>query len=214
MNIFGHLIRSGKRRRLWLVTVLLVGLAAACGVPADSSPQLLDESALPPELADPSTTTTTTEAPASSVNQPVFFFDEEDFLAATPREVPFPVEALEVLQILFLGPTEEESDTLRSAIPLETELLGIEQSDDVLTVDLAAGSLEEIEGDLQKSAIAQIVYTATEIDGINGVLIRIDGELRPLPTDEGDSQEDEPVTRSDYSSFDRELSAETDANDN
>ena len=48
---------------------------------------------------------------------------------------------------------------------------------DVLTVDLAAGSLEEIEGDLQKSAIAQIVYTATDIEGINGVLIKIDGEL-------------------------------------
>lgn len=202
------------RPAYFLAALLLVACAAACGVPADSSPQLLDESALPAELTDPSTTTTTTEAPASSVDQPVYFFDEEDFLDETPREVPSPVDPREVLEILFLGPTEEESDeeSLRSAIPLETEILSVEQADDILTIDLAAGSLEEIEGDLQKSAIAQIVYTATGIDGINGVLIQIDGELSQLPTDEGDSREDEPVTRADYRSFDRAFADPNDSN--
>ena len=200
---------------LAIAALLLAAFAAACGVPADSSPQLLDETALPAELTDPSTTTTTSEAPASSVDQPVYFFDEENFLSETAREVPSPVDPEEVLEILFLGPTEEESDEdlLRSAIPLETEILETEQTDAVLTVNLAPGSLEEIEGDLQKSAIAQIVYTATGIDGIDGVLIKIDGEFRQLPTDEGDSQENEPVTRSDYRSFDREFAEDSDTTD-
>jgi spore germination protein GerM len=194
-----------------VAALLLAGFGAGCGVPADSSPKLLDESALPAELTDPGTTTTTTEAPASSVNQAVYFFDEENFLMEAVREVPSPVNPREVLQVLFLGPTEEESDqdSLRSAIPLETEILETDEAGAILIIDLAAGSLEEIEGDLQKSAIAQIVYTATGVDGIDGVLIRIDGELRQLPTDEGDSREDEPVTRSDYRSFDREFIDDT-----
>jgi spore germination protein GerM len=189
---------------LLIGALLLALVGVACGVPADSSPQLLAESALPAELTDPGTTTTTTEPPSFSVDQPVYFLDETDLLAEVAREVPSPVDSREVLEVLFLGPTEEESDleSLRTAIPLETEILELEQTGDVLTIDLAAGSLEEIEGALQEVAIAQIVYTATAIDGINGVLIKIDGEFRQLPTDEGDSQEDEPVGRADYRSLD------------
>lgn len=200
------------RSRSALPLLLVALFAAACGVPADSSPQLLDESALPDELTDPITTTTTTEAPASSVNQSVFFLDEGGLLSEVDREVPFPVDSGEVLEIVVLGPTAEESEelSLRTSIPLETEIIGAEQSGDVLTVDLAPGSLEEIEGPLQKSAIAQIVFTATAIDGIEGVLIRIEGELRQLPTDEGDSQADEPVTRADYRSLDPDFADETD----
>ena len=117
------------------LALLLALLAAACGVPADSSPQLLDESALPPELADPSTTTMTTEPPAASVDQLVYFFDDEDFLADASREVSAPVDPQDLLEVLFVGPTEEEADqeSLRSAIPLETEIIEITQTGDVLT---------------------------------------------------------------------------------
>jgi spore germination protein GerM len=199
-----------------IVAVTAALLLAACGVPADSSPQLLDETALPPELADPGTTTTTTEIPAAAVIQSVYFFDDEDLLAETEREVPAPVDAHEVLDVLFVGPTEQESDDLllRSSIPNNAVILDTEQSDVVLTVNLAAGSLEEIEGELQKSAIAQIVFTATGIEGIEGVLIQIDGEVRQLPTDESDSHEDQPVRRADYRSFDPQFLEEEESTGN
>jgi spore germination protein GerM len=199
-----------------IVALTAALLLAGCGVPADSSPQLLDETALPPELADPGTTTTTTETPATAVSQPVYFFDDENLLAEIEREVPRPVAAQEVLEVLFVGPTEQESDDLllRSSIPNNAVIVNTELSNDVLTVNLAAGSLEEIEGELQKSAIAQIVYTATGIEGIDAVLIQIDGEVRQLPTDESDSHEDQPVRRADYRSFDRQFLEEEESTGN
>ena len=98
------------------------------------------------------------------------------------------------------GPTEEEaSEGLASVIPAETAILSSDLTNGVLRVDLAEGALEQIEGELQRLAVAQLVYTATELPGIDWLWILIEGEPRALPTDEGDVEA--PVGRVHYASL-------------
>ncbi len=185
-----------------LAAVFVAGLlAAACGIPLDTEPRILDASSIPPELMDPTTTTLPPETSAQSRTLRVFFVNEDGVLSSREREFPTPVTLDEPLRSLFAGPTDDETELgLTSALPAETEILGIDLSDDgLLVLNLAEGTLEQIEGELQRLAIAQLVFTATELFGVEWVWVQIENEPRALPTDEGDLET--PVGRQHYASL-------------
>lgn len=191
--------RAARRAMLGVLGVLAIA-AAACGVPQDPAPRVLDASVLPEELAQPSTTTTSTEAPVPRQAVYLYFVDGEALGAPVERDLATPAGPIAALEALIAGPTEEEAtDGLTSVIPVETVILTSDLTNGVLRMDLAAGALEQIEGELQRLAIAQLVYTATEIPGIDWLWVLIEGEPRALPTDEGDVEA--PVGRVHYASL-------------
>ncbi len=192
-------VRPARRATLGVLGVLAIA-AAACGVPQDPAPRVLDASALPEELAEPSTTTTSTEAPVPRQTVFLYFVDGEALGTPVERDLATPAGPIAALEALIAGPTEEEaSGGLTSVIPAETVILSSDLTNGVLRVDLAEGALEQIEGELQRLAVAQLVYTATELSGIDWLWVLIEGEPRALPTDEGDVEA--PVGRVHYASL-------------
>ncbi len=183
-----------------LATLGLLATAAACGVPQDPAPRVLDASVLPEELAVPVTTTTSTEAPVPRQTVLLYFVDGESLSRPIERELATPAGLLAAFDALIAGPTEEEAGAgLTSVIPAETVVLGSDLANGVLQVNLAEGALEQIEGALQSLAIAQLVYTATELPGVDWLWVLIEGEPRALPTDQGDVEA--PVGRVHYASL-------------
>jgi germination protein M len=77
---------------------------------------------------------------------------------------------------LLAGPTaEERADDMVTLIPEGTELLGVEVDGNNITVDLTSvfgsggGSLSMM------GRVAQVVFTATQFDGVDTVFFRLDG---------------------------------------
>ena len=194
--------RHPVRRSVPALLAVLAALAAtsACGVPQDPAPRILDGSVLPEELAVPSTTTSSTEAPVPRQTVYLYFVDGEALGEPVERELATPAGLLAALEALIGGPTEEEASAgLTSVIPAETVILGSDLTNGVLQINLAEGTLEQIEGELQRLAIAQLVFTATELAGVEWLWVLIEGEPRALPTDEGDVEA--PVGRVHYASL-------------
>ena len=181
-----------------LVAVLLLG-AAGCG-DDDGDADTTDTSA----ATSTSESTTTTEATTTSEPEPgeeavrAYFLRGED-VAPVSRSAAGGVEPIEAaLEALLAGPTEDEGQAgLGSAIPAGTQLLGVAVADGVARVDLSAeygsggGSLSMF------TRIAQIVFTATQFDGVDGVEFLMDGEVLEALGGEGVIL-DGPQTRADW----------------
>ncbi|HUS42516.1 MAG TPA: GerMN domain-containing protein [Ilumatobacteraceae bacterium] len=102
-----------------------------------------------------------------------------------------------VLASLFAGPNGSERDALiDTAIPSDVELLDARSVGQLLTVDLN-DAFDELTPDGLRLAVAQIVSTATDIDGIQSVQLRIDGEPRVWPLGNGELTQ-RPLTKYDY----------------
>jgi hypothetical protein len=105
------------------------------------------------------------------------------------------------LTALLDGPTEDETATgLSSTIPEGTELLGVEVSEGVAYVDLSR-EFETGGGSLSMMGrVAQVVYTATRVEGVDSVRILLDGS--PLDVLGGEGLIiDQPQARSDWTSL-------------
>lgn len=98
------------------------------------------------------------------------------------------------------GPEDAEIDvyaSLSSGVPAGTELLEIAVDDGIVTADFndtfasGGGTLSVM------SRLAQIVYTATSFEGIDGVVFAIDGETVDVFSSEGIVL-DGPQTRADF----------------
>jgi len=126
-------------------------------------------------------------APADS-NQPLR-------LRSVLRDVPASAPA--VLGSLFAGPNATEREgQLDTAIPAEVELLSARTVGGVLTIDMT-DVFDDLNTDGLRLAVAQIVTTATEIDNVQSVLLRVDGERRVWPTGNGELT-DRALTPYDY----------------
>lgn len=121
--------------------------------------------------------------------------EEAQRLRSVQRDVPNTPES--VLSSLFAGPNAAERDTLLdTAIPADVELGGARQVGQLVTVDLN-DVFNELTADGLRLAVGQIVSTATDIEGVETVQIRIDGERRVWPLGNGELTE-RPLTRFDY----------------
>lgn len=183
------------------VPVALVLLVGACGIADDGVPRELDESALPADLVEPPTTTSTTIDVATSVID-VFLVDD-DRLAPVDREVASPVEPGDVIAQLLVGPTEDERESgLATQLSPGWAVRSADLAGRTLVIDLGPDTLEVLEGQNQRQAIAQIVFTVTGLPGVDDVLFQIEGNPRPVPTDDGEADGETPVDREDYRSLD------------
>jgi hypothetical protein len=162
----------------------------------------------------PGTTTAATTTPpgeAPSGDAVVYFFTEDDDTQLAPGPYLIPVArsylvlshfvtdpVYETMNFLLLGvyPGEEEAGpALFSAIPAGTQLIGLEVSDGVATVDLSSDLGEAPDFAALRRGLAQIVFTLTRFEGIRAVHFLVEGEplLSPVRTGIPD-----PATRADF----------------
>lgn len=184
--------------RRWLVGVVGLVLLAGCSIPNDAKPRDIGASerlavavsAPPAEGGTPS-------------GQKVFFLSNKnpggpDRLQQASRDVP--ANAAAVLGALIRGLSNDERDRRwQTAIPSDTRLLDATQEADGTVVVNLSKEFYGASGDLQIKAVAQVVFTATSLDGAHRVRILIEGQKSPWLRGDSTLQDpDEPLTPFSY----------------
>jgi len=112
---------------------------------------------------------------------------DPSLLRSTSRDVA--PGATPLIKSLLAGPNPEElASRLVTNIPQETQLLSTDTSGEVLFVDVSP-EITELSGDLLVLAVAQIVFTASEIEGIRAVRLRVEGQDQRWPKGDGETRE-------------------------
>jgi spore germination protein GerM len=177
--------RSAAVRRLLLLVAAL--LPVACGVPDDTRPRSLDSADVPEELLASSTSSTEVRDDGGARQSVVIYLVDREGLLAPVTRLVARADTKTLLEELLRGATDADADRgLRSEIPPNTRLLGIDvlQDDDVITIDLSSQFTSAV-GDGELLAQAQVVYTATQGDPAEGVFFLVEGEQREGTNDEG-----------------------------
>src|SRR3954453_9082232 len=184
-------------QRILVVLVAVLALAA-CGIPNDSQPRNVAETERL-QLADQ-------KAPAqaaSSVGPKVYFLSQapngQDRLQPAGRNLSSPPTA--VLTELLNGLTKDEQQERRwrTSVPADTKLMSANQeSDGTLVIDLNQAFFQAT-SENQIKAVAQIVFTATGIDGVQRVKILVEGQPQGWLRGDGTAQPvGEPLTQYAY----------------
>ena len=198
---------TGARRAVAAVACLL--LLGACGVPVDEEPRALATENVPFGLLDPPTTSPT-EGTGGTLPSPqalqavsVHLVDNDGFLVEVRRPVTEEPDVEAAVTSLLSPLTEAERNAgLGTAIASTTGLRGvIGPEDGLVTIDLSS-AVGDGSPDIVRVALAQLVFTATSVDGVELVLFQVDGEAREVPTGQGRSTA-EPLSRSDYRQLER-----------
>lgn len=176
-----------RRRILALVIVV-----SACGIPIDAEPELVDIEEIPSPAED-------TPAPGELAAVSMYLVRNEGLVHVT-RDLPSPPSLTSIFDSLLGRVTEpERRANLRTAIPPGTGTISVTEDGPLLRIDLnsefaAVGGEEEI------LAVAQIVLTATSIEGIEQVAFQLEGVPTDVPVAEGALSVD-PVGAEDYESL-------------
>lgn len=162
-------------------------LLAGCGVPTDTSPVQIEISASP-----------TRSHPVGSSAVTFVFFIRKGQLVPEQRRIDSAHPVTQAVEALLNGVTDQEAaDGLRSAIGNGVTLHGVtRKSDNHVAVDLG-DALAAVGGSEQALAVAQIVFTVTQVDGELPVQILIDGTAVQVPSPDG-TLIGRPLTRTDY----------------
>lgn len=167
------------------VVVAVTVLAVGCGVPIDSGPRAINRSTTTME-------TTSTTAPRDSVYEvTVYFVNNRDGLQAVNFDLSHEATPSDAINKLL---STTPRAPLKNRIPSGTVLTGLEPRGNLVTVDLSS-AINDISGDSQKEAFAQIVFTVLEFPQYSRVSFRIDGKAVEAPTD---SSNRSVVTAADY----------------
>lgn len=200
-----------RQRTLALLVSTVLGFTvfgfAACGVSADRDPQAIAPEDVPFSLLDSDLTPPSTAVSGANGQTATFFLirsgDDGTFLEAVTRPVASATPSDIVATLLDVQPDEIDpaESGLTNRIPDGTLLLGatLDQEQGLLTLDFSENLLT-VEGPAQTSLFAQIVCTATEIQGIDRVSFEIDSEPVNASID-GSALTPDPVSCSDYRSF-------------
>lgn len=180
---------SRARVRLGLVATVVVAsttLSSACSIAPDSAPR--DIASEDRDLLI-SGTATADEASGEALvylvapNEP----GQQRQLRSVQRDVAATPEA--VLDALFTGPSQGELDSrFVSAVPAETRLLSARRAGNILFVDIS-GEINDLTGEALSLAVAQIVFTASELPGVQVVRLRVNGDDQAWPRGEGQSRQ-------------------------
>ncbi len=194
------------RAALAAVVLLLVGGAAACGIPADDTPRAISQEQVPDDLDS--------EGDIADDGQTLLadlyftrFDGSRDNLVSVEREVPTggssstPTPAT-VLEALLAGVQDDDpgAEDIVNKIPADTALVGQpDLVDGVLTVDLNS-AISGVQGDGARLAYGQMVCTADALDEVRGVLFAIEGQPVQAPTGAGETS-DAPLTCESYANL-------------
>ena len=205
-------------KRLGAISILLLALVAACGIPGNGRVstiqskdlrQLADTipptstSTTPPTTLVPTTTTLAVDTPTTIATEDVtLYFISGGQLKGYPRALARPATTNAVLSALQEGkPVGDTGVGIRSAVPTkEQALLGVrDDGSGIATIALPLGFFEQIPPEDQLLAIGQLVLTITEVRGIGQVLFTQEGQPKGVPRRGGGITDGtEPLARRDY----------------
>jgi spore germination protein GerM len=182
-----------RARRTIMLLVLGIGAMSGCSIQPESTPSDLPEDRAD-VFGDPATGDVAAGANRIYLLAPTDV-DAPQRLRSVQRDVS--TGPTEVLQSLFAGPNSaERAGQLDTAIPADVELLSARTVGEVLTVDVN-DVFNELTPDGLRLAVAQIVSTATDIDGVQSVQLRVEGEPGVWPLGNGELAQ-RPLTKYDY----------------
>lgn len=182
--------RVVRRQRAGVVSVLALVALTSCGVQPDAAPRDLPE----PERELPLDAATAGSDASGAERIYLVAPGEERLLRSVPRQAS---NRTELIEILFAGPNDDElAEQYSSFIPPTTEVLTARSQGQVLTLNLTGG-ITELSGANLAQAVAQIVYTASELEGIEAVQLRVDDEELAWPKLNGETTS-EPLRIYDY----------------
>ena len=179
------------------VAVLVLSLAlAGCGVPSDDRPRRLAPGQVPFGLLTPTSSTSTTDLRVA-VEEIVVHLVDGDRLVAVERQVLAPPVLFRRMTALLQGVQAEEAALgLRTAVPVDTRLRKVGVDEGVATINVSS-DLVGAGGREQVLAVAQLVFTATETSGVEGVRFQLEG--RPIEVPRGDGTlTAAPLRRADF----------------
>jgi spore germination protein GerM len=199
---------SGRRAAVAVLAALAAAVVTACGVQSDTQPRALAPDDVPFDLLAPATSSTSAET-SEGVGSTVWFVDNEGLLARARRNIPPPVTVSAVLAELLAGVSDAEaSNGLRTNISSGTQLLAVHGPESgLVTVDLSAEFLT-VTRELQRLAVAQVVFTATGLPNVDRVLFQFAGRPAEVPG-AGDELTSAPLTRAAFAQFDRTATTTT-----
>jgi hypothetical protein len=180
-----------RRRRALIAWFAAAASITACGIQPDAAPRDLPEEERTLAVDDgPS------GSDASGANRIYLVAPgEERLLRSVPRQA---ATRRELIEILLAGPNPGElAKQYSSFIPQSTELLSARTQGQVLTINLSGG-ITELSGQNLAKAVAQIVYTAAELDGVEAIQLRIDGEELAWPVWPSGETTPDPLRTYDY----------------
>jgi germination protein M len=186
-------------KRIGFATLALALVLSACadrGVGSLGRPS--DEETSPPTASTPSPGKTK----ESRFTYEVWFAGNEGFLFVMKRTAKQdPAVGRIALESLLAGPSEvERAAGVFTAIPDGTELLGLDIEDGIATVDLSSQYEQGSGSYAEFLRLAQVVYTITQFETVQGVNFRLDGEPVEMFGGHGIIM-DRPKTRRDYQDF-------------
>jgi spore germination protein GerM len=206
-------------RRIGALTLGLVALVVACGIPDSGQVSNIQDkdlrqlgdtipatstSTTPPTTIEPTTTTTIVD-PATTIAQEevALYFIIGGQLKGYPRSLAKPLTTNSVLTALQEGPPAGDPGVgIRSAVPRKGQAVirSTEDGSGVATIELPPGFFEQTPPEDQLLAIGQLVLTVTEVGGIGQVLFMQSGSPLPVPRGPGGglSNGTEPLARRDY----------------
>lgn len=93
-----------------------------------------------------------------------------------------------LLTALLLGPSQREVEArLQTAIPSGTTIQSTRTAGNVLFVDVS-DQINELAGDQLTLAVAQLVFTAAEVPGVQVIRLRVNGEDQAWPQGDGQTR--------------------------
>jgi len=172
------------RARCAALGVLVVLGAAACSIQPDTAPREIPQGDR--GLLDP----VTPEGGEAVGSTRVYLVSEHDEGERRLRAVQRDVDATpsDALEELFKGANDQEVGAgLGTAIPAGLRLLSARPVAGTLQVDVSSEILD-LPVPLLVLAVAQIVFTGSELDGVREVRLKVEGENREWPDGRGELQ--------------------------
>jgi spore germination protein GerM len=194
---------------------------ASCGIPNDDEPRAIPLDAMPSSLSEAPISTSTTLDQTTTLRETIFLVSANPASGTSTErlepkvvDIPNPADPDDLARALLerlTSTTQDDITTpgLRNAIPSDTRVLDATLRDDgVLDLNLS-GNLADIESNLQRLALAQIVFTATGVNGVTAVLVSIDGQPAAVPAEAGAVPAGQPISRQSYPTFLSQVDAST-----
>lgn len=161
----------------------------ACAVPLDPVPEMVEV-----DLGDPPVVERDVAGDLVAVS---LYLVEEGSIVAVTRDLTPPADVMSVLGSLLSGTTEPEERTgLRTSIPSGTRLLAVDRDGSTVRLDISR-DFAAVGGEEELLAVAQIVLTATGIEGVDSVLFDLEGVPTDVPLPNG-ALSDRPVNAANY----------------
>jgi hypothetical protein len=175
---------------------LVVMVASGCGVRSQSSPTAIESDEVPFGLLEPEAGTADPDTGGFAAAEVTIYLMGSNGLLPVDREVARPAGPRKLLRALMAGPTPDESALgLQSALDPDAPPPTVERSGRRIQVELHEAFFTE--GGPPSGALAQIVYTLTELEPRARVQFLVEGEPVEVPRGDG-VLTNRPVDRDDY----------------